>query len=232
LIPKIGDKKKLVDFSLRNAIEFKHLKTKASPKEKINEAVSQLQKDLKLSESPTHIECFDNSNLQGTNPVSSMVCFRNGKPSKKDYRHFNIKTVKGPDDFASMREVVFRRYKRLINEGEDLPQLIVIDGGKGQWSSACDALKELGIYGETSIVGIAKRLEEIYFPEDSIPLHINKKSISLRILQHLRDEAHRFAITFHRLKRSKASFNTVLEDIPGIGKKTTDILLNHFKSVE
>jgi len=231
-IPKIGDKKKLVDFSLRNAIEFKHLKTKSSPKEKVNEAVAQLQKDLKLSELPTHIECFDNSNLQGTNPVSSMVCFRNGKPFKKDYRHFNIKTVTGPDDFASMREVVFRRYKRLLNEDEELPQLIVIDGGKGQLSSACDALKELGIYGVISIVGIAKRLEEIYFPEDSIPLHINKKSLSLRILQHLRDEAHRFAITFHRLKRSKASFNTALEDIPGIGPKTTDSLLSHFKSVE
>jgi len=230
-VPKIGDKKKLIEFSLRNALEYKHKKVKTQPKEKLNEAVSQLQSDLKLTEAPQHIECFDNSNLQGTNPVASMVCFKKGKPAKKDYRHFNIKTVTGPDDFASMKEVVFRRYKRLIEEDEPLPQLIVIDGGKGQLSSACTALKELDIYGQISIIGIAKRLEEIYFPEDSIPLHINKKSLSLRLLQHLRDEAHRFAITFHRLKRSKATFNTELEDIPGIGKQTINTLLSNFHSV-
>jgi len=231
IVPSIGDKKKLIDFSLRNALEFKHKKAKASPKEKVNEAVSQLQNDLKLTEPPNHIECFDNSNLQGTNPVASMVCFKKGKPSKKDYRHFNIKTVQGPDDFASMKEVVFRRYKRLNEENTPLPQLVVIDGGKGQLSSACAALKELDLYGKIPIIGIAKRLEEIYFPEDSIPLHINKKSLSLRLLQHLRDEAHRFAITFHRLKRSNASFSTELESIPGIGKSTTDLLLQTFKSV-
>ncbi|MEP2773815.1 MAG: excinuclease ABC subunit UvrC [Fulvivirga sp.] len=231
IVPSIGDKKKLIDFSLRNALEFKHKKAKASPKEKVNEAVSQLQNDLKLTEPPNHIECFDNSNLQGTNPVASMVCFKKGKPSKKDYRHFNIKTVEGPDDFASMKEVVFRRYKRLNEENTPLPQLVVIDGGKGQLSSACAALKELDLYGKIPIIGIAKRLEEIYFPEDSIPLHINKKSLSLRLLQHLRDEAHRFAITFHRLKRSNASFSTELETIPGIGKSTTDLLLQKFKSV-
>ncbi len=230
-VPSIGDKKKLIDFSLRNALEYKHKKSKTAPKEKVNEAVLQLQKDLKLTETPNHIECFDNSNLQGTNPVASMVCFKKGKPSKKDYRHFNIKTVEGPDDFASMKEVVFRRYKRLHEENSPLPQLIVIDGGKGQLSSASAALKELDLYGKIPIIGIAKRLEEIYFPEDSIPLHINKKSLSLRLLQHLRDEAHRFAITFHRLKRSNASFTTELEAIPGIGKSTTDILLKEFKSV-
>lgn len=232
IVPSIGDKKKLIDFSLRNAIEYKHKKVKASPKEKVNEAVAQLQKDLKLTEVPNHIECFDNSNLQGTNPVASMVCFKKGKPSKKDYRHFNIKTVEGPDDYASMKEIVFRRYKRLSEENEPLPHLIVIDGGKGQLSSACQALKELQLYGSIPIIGIAKRLEEIYFPEDSIPLHINKKSLSLRLLQHLRDEAHRFAITFHRLKRSNASFNTELEAIPGIGKSTTDLLLKSYKSVK
>lgn len=232
LVPKIGDKKKLVDFSLRNAVEYKHKKKQSKPKERVNEAVNQLQKDLKLSDIPNHIECFDNSNLQGTNPVASMVCFKNGKPSKKDYRHFNIKTVVGPDDFASMKEVVSRRYKRLLNEKDDLPNLIVIDGGKGQLSSACEALKDLNIYGKIPIIGIAKRLEEIYFPEDSIPLHISKKSLSLRLLQHLRDEAHRFAITFHRLKRSQNSFNSELEEIPGIGEKTIQVLLTNYKSME
>lgn len=231
-LPKIGDKKKLIDFSLRNALEYKHKKVKAKPKDKLNEAVAKLQHDLKLTEPPRHIECFDNSNLQGTNPVASMVCFKNGKPSKKDYRHFNIKTVVGPDDFASMHEVVFRRYKRLLDEEEPLPQLIVIDGGKGQLSSACNALKELSVYGKIPIIGIAKRLEEIYYPEDSIPVHISKKSLSLRLLQHLRDEAHRFAITFHRLKRSNASFNTELENISGVGQKTADQLLKAFRSVK
>ena len=231
-IPKIGDKKKLLDLSLKNALEYKREKLKTTGKEKKNETLLLLQQDLKLQDLPYHIECFDNSNLQGSNPVASMVCFKDGKPSKKDYRHFNIKTVEGPDDFASMREIVHRRYSRLLNEDLPLPNLIVIDGGKGQLSSACEALKALEIYGSIPIIGIAKRLEEIYFPEDSIPVHISKKSPSLFLLQRIRDEAHRFAITFHRNKRSKASFNTELETIKGIGKETTDRLLKEFKSVK
>lgn len=229
-VPIIGDKKKLVDLSLKNALEYKREKLRPSAKEKKDETLVQLKTDLKLAELPNTIECFDNSNLQGTNPVASMVSFKDGKPSKKDYRHFNIKTVEGPDDFASMKEIVYRRYKRLLEENLPLPQLIVIDGGKGQLSSACEALKELSLYGKIPIIGIAKRLEEIYFPEDSIPLHINKKSPSLFLLQRIRDEAHRFAITFHRQKRSKASFNTELETIKGIGKETTDRLLQRYKS--
>ncbi|MBL6449933.1 excinuclease ABC subunit C [Fulvivirga sp. 29W222] len=230
VVPKIGDKKKLLELSLKNALEYKKDRIKPTGQEKKNETLLQLKMDLKLRETPQHIECFDNSNLQGSNPVASMVCFKNGKPAKKDYRHFNIKTVEGPDDFASMKEIVHRRYSRLMNENLPLPQLIVIDGGKGQLSSACDALKGIGLYGQIPIIGIAKRLEEIYFPGDSIPVHINKKSPSLFLLQRIRDEAHRFAITFHRQKRSNASFNTELESIKGIGKKTTDKLLNEFKS--
>lgn len=231
-VPQIGDKKKLLALSLKNALEYKKEKYNATvDRKRKNEVLIQLKQDLRLTELPVHIECFDNSNLQGTNPVASMVCFKNGKPSKKDYRHYNIKTVVGPDDFASMREIVFRRYKRLTDSNETLPNLVVIDGGKGQLSSACDALKELRIYGQLPVVGIAKRLEEIYYPEDQLPLHISKKSSSLMLLQKLRDEAHRFAITFHRNKRSKASFNTELEDIPGIGKETANSLLGHFKSV-
>lgn len=229
-LPKIGDKKKLVDLSLKNALEYKREKLKPSGKEKKNETLVQLKSDLKLQDIPFHIECFDNSNLQGSQPVASMVAFKDGKPAKKDYRHFNIKTVEGPDDFASMKEIVFRRYKRLQEEDQSLPQLIVIDGGKGQLSSACEALKELELYRKIPIIGIAKRLEEIYFPEDPIPLHINKKSPSLFLLQRIRDEAHRFAITFHRQKRSKASFNMELENIKGIGKETTDRLLKEFRS--
>ncbi|UII34230.1 excinuclease ABC subunit UvrC [Fulvivirga ulvae] len=230
VIPKIGDKKKLLELSLKNALEYKKDRMKHSGKEKKNETLLQLKIDLKLQELPQQIECFDNSNLQGTNAVASMVCFKDGKPSKKDYRHFNIKTVEGPDDFASMKEIVYRRYKRLLSDNLPLPQLIVIDGGKGQLSSACDALKELRLYGKIPIVGIAKRLEEIYFPGDSIPIHISKKSRSLFLLQRIRDEAHRFAITFHRQKRSNASFNTELETIKGVGKKTTDRLLKEYKS--
>ncbi|MEL7005257.1 MAG: excinuclease ABC subunit UvrC [Bacteroidota bacterium] len=231
-VPKIGDKKKLLLLSLKNALEYKKEKFNATvDRKKKNEVLVQLKQDLRLTELPVHIECFDNSNLQGTNPVASMVCFRNGKPAKKDYRHYNIKTVVGPDDFASMREIVYRRYKRLVDNNDTLPNLVVIDGGKGQLSSACEALKELGIYGQLPIVGIAKRLEEIYYPGDSFPLHISKKSSSLMLLQKLRDEAHRFAITFHRNKRSKASFNTELEEIPGVGKETANQLLSSFKSV-
>ena len=232
-VPQRGDKKKLVALSLKNA--FYHKKEKYESLENVkgkeNRVLKQLQSDLQLKELPTHIECFDNSNIQGTNPVASMVCFRMGRPSKKDYRHFKIKTVVGPDDFASMTEVVKRRYKRLQEEGLPLPKLIVIDGGKGQLNAACQALTELDLYGEIPIIGIAKRLEEIYYPEDSFPLHIDKKSESLRLIQKLRDEAHRFAITFHRDLRSKNSFQYELETIKGIGKSTTDILLGKFKSI-
>ena len=231
-VPKIGDKKKLVALSVTNALSLKRDKSlqKLEPdrKEKVLEI---LQQDLLLKTLPRHIECFDNSNLQGTNPVASMVCFKNGKPSKKDYRKYNIKTVEGPDDFASMKEVVGRRYKRLTEENMPLPDLILIDGGKGQLSAAVAALKELNIYGKVAIAGIAKRLEEIYLPGDSIPVHISKKSPALKLLQHLRDEAHRFAITFHRSKRLKV-INTRLEDINGIGPKTATLLLKTFKSVK
>lgn len=232
--PKIGDKKRLVELSLKNTKFYKKEKLLASGEvvDKKNRVLKQLQADLSLKELPDHIECFDNSNIQGTNPVASMVYFKNGKPSTKDYRHYHIKTVEGPNDFASMTEVVGRRYKRVIEEGLPLPKLIVIDGGKGQLSSAVEALKALGIYGQIPIIGIAKRLEEIYFPEDQYPLHIDKKSESLRLLQRVRDEAHRFAITFHRDIRSKKAFNTSLTDIPGIGKTIAEKLLKHFKSTK
>lgn len=231
VVPQIGDKKKLIQLSIRNGLEYKKNRLLSKPlHDKSIIVLEQLKKDLNLEVIPDHIECFDNSNIQGTNPVASMVCFKNGKPSKKEYRHYNIKTVVGPDDFASMKEVVGRRYARLIEENKALPKLIVIDGGKGQLSSACDALKELNIYGKIPIVGIAKRLEEIYFPEDSYPVHINKKSIALRLLQFLRDEAHRFAITFHRNKRSSSSLQSYLNEIEGIGDKTRTKLLKEFKS--
>lgn len=233
IVPQIGDKRKLIDISIKNAFHFK--KERQNEKEKLkqrsNVAVRQLQTDLKLINVPNHIECFDNSNIQGTNPASAMVCFKRGKPSKKDYRHYKIKTVVGPDDFASMYEVVYRRYRRLIEENKPLPQLIVVDGGKGQLSSAVSALKKLRIYGKIPIVGVAKRLEEIYAPEDELPILINKKSPSLKLIQQLRDEAHRFAINFHRNLRSKNSFTTALEKINGVGKLTTNKLLSHFKSI-
>jgi excinuclease ABC subunit C len=194
--------------------------------------MAQMQKDLRLPKEPVHIECFDNSNIQGSNPVAACVVFRNGKPAKKEYRHYNIKTVAGPDDFASMAEVVFRRYRRLLNEGEDLPQLVVIDGGKGQLSAALKSLELLGLRGKISIIGIAKRLEEIYFPDDPIPLYLDKKSESLKIIQQLRNEAHRFGINFHRNKRSKSAINSELEGIEGIGGKTAEVLLKKFKSVK
>ena len=178
------------------------------------------------------MECFDNSNIQGTNPVASCVVFKKAKPSKKDYRHFDIKTVVGPDDFASMREIIYRRYRRLLDEGEELPQLIIVDGGKGQLSAALESIDALGLRGKVSIVGIAKRLEEIYFPGDSLPLYIDKNSESLRVIQHMRDEAHRFGITFHRNKRSKGQVKSALDSIPGIGPKNRDLLLSHFKSVK
>ena len=231
VVPLIGDKKNLLNFSLRNALQHKKdTLLKAEPRK--NNILLQLQTDLHLKEYPDHIECFDNSNLQGTTPVASMVCFIDGKAAKSKYRHFNIKTVEGPDDFASMKEIVYRRYKRVLAEKSSLPKLIVIDGGKGQLSSASEALKALEIYGRVPIIGIAKRLEEVYYPQDSIPIHINKKSPSLRLLQNIRDEAHRFAITFHRDKRSKKAITTELDQIEGIGTKLADKLLGHFKSVK
>lgn len=230
-VPKIGDKRKLVEMSLKNSFSLKRERKSKDDRPQATFAVHQLKEDLSLTTLPLHIECFDNSNLQGTNPVASMVCFKNGKPSKKDYRKFNIKTVVGPDDFGSMREVVYRRYKRVLDEDQPLPDLILVDGGKGQLSSAVEALEELDLYGRVAIAGIAKRLEEIYVPGDSVPLHISKKSSSLKLIQRLRDEAHRFAITFHRSKRSK-SINTGLEKIEGIGPGTADKLLKKFKSVK
>lgn len=233
-VPKIGDKKKLIELSLKNALYYKKEKAllQGLNQDKKDRVIRQLQQDLSLTEIPDHIECFDNSNIQGTSPVASMVCFLNGKPANKEYRHFHIKTVEGPNDFASMKEIVGRRYKRMIEEGKPLPKLVVIDGGKGQLSSAVEALQELGIYGRMPIIGIAKRLEEIYFPGDSYPIHIDKKSESLKLLQRIRDEAHRFAITFHRKVRSKNAFGTQLTSIPGIGENTGDRLLKHFKSVK
>lgn len=236
IIPQAGDKKKLLDLAFKNAIYVREEKTSDKTKQETrnqNTRILQtLMHDFKLKEMPYHIECFDNSNIQGTNPVASMVCFKNAKPSKKDYRHFNIKTVEGPDDFSSMHEIVFRRYKRLVEEAKPLPQLIVIDGGKGQLNAAVSALNELGIYGQVAICSIAKRLEEIYFPEDPLPLYISKKSESLKVIQQLRDEAHRFAITFHRLKRSNAALKTELDSIKGIGETAQKKLFSHFKSIK
>ncbi|HMP98479.1 MAG TPA: excinuclease ABC subunit UvrC [Cyclobacteriaceae bacterium] len=230
--PIKGDKKKLILLSIKNALQLKQeneLRNSDITK-KVHESVLHLQRDLKLKNAPMVIECFDNSNLMGSSAVASMVQFVNGKPLKKEYRHFNIKTVEGPNDFASMHEIITRRYKRLITEDKTLPDLIVVDGGKGQLSAAVSALKELKIYTQVPIIGIAKRLEEIYFPEDSIPLHINKKSLSLQLIQKLRDEAHRFAINFHRQKRSKKSISNSLESIKGIGKSSQNLLLQKFKS--
>ena len=235
-IPMLGDKKKLIELSLRNAKfyrmdRFKQMKI-VDPDRHTKRLMSQIKVDLRLSGEPYHIECFDNSNIQGTNPVAACVVFKNGKASKKDYRHFKIKTVVGADDFASMEEVVFRRYKRLKNEGGSLPQLVVIDGGKGQLSSAVKSLDLLGLRGEIAIIGIAKRLEEIYFPEDPIPLYLDKKSETLKIIQQLRNEAHRFGITLHRNLRSKGSLNSQLDEIKGIGPKTKELLLREFKSLK
>lgn len=236
MIPQRGDKKKLLLLSTQNVRQYKLDKLKKAeslnPEQRSVRILKEIQKDLNLKELPTHIECFDNSNIQGTNPVSACVVFKMGKPSKKDYRHFNVKTVEGPDDFSTMREVVYRRYHRLLEEESPLPQLIVIDGGKGQLSAACESLKSLGIYGKVAIVGIAKRLEEIYYPEDSIPLYLDKNSESLKVLQHLRDEAHRFGITFHRNQRSKSQIKSELDNIKGIGDETKRLLLREFRSIK
>ncbi len=235
-IPQRGDKAKLLDVSQRNARQhriddLKHME-RHNPEARTEKLLERIKADFQLSELPAHIECFDNSNIQGTSPVASCVVFRNGRPAKRDYRHFNIKTVEGPDDFASMREVITRRYTRLMQEGEELPQLIIVDGGKGQLSSAVEALEEIGLKGKIAIVGIAKRLEEIYFPGDSVPLYIDKNSETLRVVQHLRDEAHRFGITFHRNRRSKNAITSELDGIKGIGPKTAETLLGHFRSVK
>ena len=236
VVPQRGDKKKLLDLSEKNAQQYKldQLKQaeKLNPAQRQTRILKTLQNDLHLKELPVHVECFDNSNIQGTNPVSACVVFKMAKPSKKDYRHFNIKTVTGPDDFQSMYETVSRRYQRLLDESQPLPQLIVIDGGKGQLHAATDALKELNLYGKISIIGIAKRLEEIYFPEDSVPLYLDKNSESLKLIQQLRDEAHRFGITFHRNKRSKQQVVSELDAIKGIGPVMKENLLQKYKSVK
>lgn len=235
-VPRRGDRVKLLEVSQRNARQnriddLKHI-AKHNPEERTIKTLERIKADFRLPVLPRHIECFDNSNIQGTNPVASCVVFKDAKPSKRDYRHFNIKTVVGPDDFASMREVLTRRYSRLMEEGQELPQLIVVDGGKGQLSAAVEALDGIGLRGKISVVGIAKRLEEIYFPGDSVPLYIDKNSESLRVVQHLRDEAHRFGITHHRNQRSKSAITSELDDIKGIGEKTRTALLSHFRSVK
>lgn len=236
IVPQRGDKKQLLELSQRNAEYVKHEKLKqeslVDPERHTKRILEQMKKDLRLTEEPRHIECFDNSNFQGSYPVAAMTVFKDTKPSKKDYRHFNIKTVEGPDDFASMEEVIYRRYKRALDENQSLPQLIVVDGGKGQLSSALESLDKLGLRGKVGIIGIAKKLEEIYFPNDSIPLYLDKRSETLKIIQQIRDEAHRFGITHHRSKRSKGTIKTELTEIEGISTLTAQKLLSHFKSVK
>lgn len=235
-VPVAGDKKKLLDLSMKNAFYLKQERQlhaeKLDPGLKVDRLLSVMQKDLRLNQLPRHIECFDNSNIQGTNPVSACVVFKNGKPSKNDYRHFNVKTVEGPNDFATMIEVITRRYSRMLSEGTPLPDLIVVDGGKGQLSSAVEAMKNIGIYGKVPVIGIAKRLEELYYPNDPLPLYLDKKSETLKVIQQMRDEAHRFGITHHRNRRSKGFAITTLTEIDGVGDKTADLLLKYFKSVK
>jgi len=236
IFPKTGDNKKLLDLSVRNATQFKIEKLKqvqiVDPERHTNRILNQMKTDLRLNKMPVHIECFDNSNIQGSNPVASCIVFKNSKPSKKDYRHFNIKTVEGPDDYASMEEVVYRRYRRMLDEKLSLPSLIIIDGGKGQLSSSIKALKKLNLENTIAILGIAKRLEEIFYPNDPIPLYLNKKSETLKVIQQMRNEAHRFAINFHRNKRSKQALTSSFDGIPGIGEKTKTALLKRFKSLK
>ena len=236
VVPQRGDKRKLLDISLKNALQYKADKykrmEKLNPEQRETRTLIQMQKDLRLDSLPRHIECFDNSNISGSDPVASCVVFRNAKPSKKEYRHFNINTVEGPDDYASMREVLNRRYSRLVAEGEDLPQLVVVDGGKGQLNAAIEAFDEVGVRDKIAVIGIAKRLDEIYYPGDEIPLYIDKNSETLAVIQRLRDEAHRFGIKHHRNRRSKSQIHSVLDDIPGIGPKTQQVLLKRFKSVK
>jgi excinuclease ABC subunit C len=235
-VPKIGDKKHLIELSLKNAFYYRREKLNQqdllNPEHRSERILTQMMKDLRLKQLPIHIECFDNSNFQGTYPVAAMSVFKDAKPSKKDYRHFNIKTVEGPDDFASMEEVIHRRYKRMIDEKQSLPQLIIIDGGKGQLSSAVSSLKKLNLTGRVAVIGIAKKLEEIYYPNDSVPLYLDKKGESLKIIQQMRDEVHRFGITHHRKRRNKGVIKTELSGIKGIGAATANSLLKHFKSVK
>ena len=235
-MPKIGDKKHLLDLSEKNAKAYRIEKEKqqelVDPERRSNRILSAMMKDLRMKELPVHIECFDNSNLQGDYPVSAMVCFRNARPDKKEYRHFNIKSVEGPNDFASMEEVIYRRYHRLLEEKKPLPQLIIVDGGKGQLSAALKSLEKLNLRGKVTIIGIAKKLEEIYYPDDSLPMYIDKKSETLKVIQRMRDEAHRFGITHHRKKREKGTIRTGLVEIPGIGRQTSEKLLTYFKSVK
>jgi excinuclease ABC subunit C len=235
VVPQIGDKKHLIELSLRNTKFYKLEKLKhekiTDPEKHSTRILERLQADLRLKELPIHIECFDNSNIQGTNAVSACVVFKNAKPSKKDYRHFNVKTVEGPDDFATMEEVVYRRYARLLNENQSLPNLVIIDGGKGQLGAALKALERLDLRGKLPIIGIAKRLEELFFPGDQYPLYLDKRSESLKLIQQLRNEAHRFGITHHRNKRSTAAFQSELQQIPGIGEKTFEVLMKTFKSI-
>lgn len=235
-IPKAGDKKKLLDLSFKNALYFKKEKLeqyeKLNPDVRVDRVMDQMKTDLRLTEQPRHIECFDNSNFQGSFPVSACVVFKDGKPAKSEYRIFNVKTVEGPNDFATMKEVVTRRYSRMLEEGKSLPQLIIIDGGKGQLGVAVEALKEVGIYGKVAVLGIAKRLEELFYPGDTLPLYLDKKSETLRIIQQLRDEAHRFGITNHRKRRAKGTIKTGLTEIDGLGPNTAEKLLRHFKSIK
>ncbi|HWK98895.1 MAG TPA: excinuclease ABC subunit UvrC [Parapedobacter sp.] len=235
-VPKQGEKRKLLELSLKNALYFKKERLnqyeKLNPELKTERILTQMQRDLRMNVLPRHIECFDNSNFQGKYPVSAVVVFKDARPSKKDYRHFNVKTVEGPNDFATMEEAVHRRYRRLLDEGQELPQLIIIDGGKGQLSSALKSLRLLGIDKQVTVIGIAKRLEELYYPGDQYPMYLDKKSETLKIIQHLRDEAHRFGITFHRKQRSRHTFQSELEHIPGIGKVSVERLLKTFKSVK
>ena len=236
IVPQRGEKRKLLELSQKNVLFFKKERLnqyeKLNPEIRVTRLLTKMQEDLRMKELPKHIECFDNSNIQGEYPVSAIVVFRDGKPSKKEYRHFNVKTVIGPDDYATMEEAVYRRYKRLLAEEEELPQLVVIDGGKGQLSSALSSLRKLGIEGKMTVISIAERLEEIYYPGDPFPMHLDKRSETLKVIQHLRDEAHRFGITFHRNQRSRKTFKTELTDIPGIGKVTAEKLLTKFKSVQ
>ena len=236
IVPKLGDKKRIVELSEKNAMEYRVEKLKqvqiVDPERHTNRIMAEMKKLLRLPEEPRHIEGFDNSNIQGTNPVSACVVFKDGKPSKVDYRIFHVKTVEGPNDFATMEEVIYRRYSRLLDEGEPLPQLILIDGGKGQLSSAVKSLKLLGLYGKISIIGIAKRLEEIFFPEDPVPLYLDKKSETLKVLQRVRDESHRFGVKHHRTRRKNSTIKSELEEIPGVGEKTIQQLLSKLKSVK
>jgi excinuclease ABC subunit C len=235
LEPKAGDKRRLLDLSIKNAMLYRQEKLrqyeKLNPQVRVDRLMEKMRDDLRLNEFPRHIECFDNSNFQGTYPVSACVVFKDGKPAKQEYRHFNIKTVQGPDDFATMKEAITRRYTRLMEQKEPLPQLLVVDGGKGQLSAAVEALKEINVYSKLAVIGIAKRLEELYYPNDPNPLYIDKRSETLKVIQHMRDEAHRFGITHHRKRRDKGTLKSSLTDIPGIGPAKAKLLLKEFKSV-